>query len=461
VARYAAAVLGPAWRGAVEHGEDGDPGRTVTHEPHDEVMPGSGPSRDLGELFRLVVEASRDMIIVGRPDDAEWISPAVTELLGYSPEEFLGINISDLVHPDDLGPLQRARRDIAGGASLGGRIRVRHRDGAFRWLEARVRPLADPDGGFSGRSVSSWRAVDREVEALQRLRESEQRHRLLVDHITDGVVLERDGVVVWASPNLLEMLGWDPEHLVGLRILDIARDEIRPVLEEALEATAREESQTLRLQLPAVDGRHHWVEILTRPFFDADGTRDGTACSVRVIDDEIVAEQELERRARHDQLTGLLNRNEVLDRLDALGSDSRRAGTGAAVLFCDLDGFKAVNDTHGHAVGDLVLRTVADRVRGAVREDDLVARIGGDEMLVVLQHLHGVEEALAVADQIRRAVGQAIEGPHGRVSVTMSIGVAMVVPGDSSDAVIARADAAMYQVKEAGRDGVQRLPLDF
>jgi diguanylate cyclase (GGDEF)-like protein len=203
------------------------------------------------------------------------------------------------------------------------------------------------------------------------------------------------------------------------------------------------------------------VEILTRPFFDADGVRDGTACSVRVVDDEIEAEQELERRARHDQLTGLLNRNEVLDRLDALGSDSRRAGTGTAVLFCDLDGFKAVNDTHGHAVGDLVLRTVADRVRGAVREDDLVARIGGDEMLVVLQHLHGVDEALAVADQIRQAVAPVIEGRAGRVAVTMSIGVAMVVPGDTSDEVIARADAAMYQAKEAGRDGVQRLPLDL
>jgi diguanylate cyclase (GGDEF)-like protein/PAS domain S-box-containing protein len=444
-----------------EDGEDGDPGRTVTHEPHDEVMPGSGPSRDLGELFRLVVEASRDMIIIGRPDDDEWISPAVTELLGYTPEEYREVRTSGLVHPDDLAPLMRARQEIAHGASLGGRIRVRHRDGEYRWLEARVRPIPDPDGSFTGRSVSSWRSVDREVDTLERLRQSEQRYRLLVDHITDGVLLERDGYIVWASPNLFEMLGWDPEVLVGLRILDIVRPEIRPALERAFEVTARERSQTLRFQLPAVDGELHWTEILTRPFFDADGTRDGTACSIRLVDVEVEAEQELERRARHDQLTGLLNRKEVLDRLDALGSDSRRAGTATAVLFCDLDGFKAVNDSFGHAVGDVVLRSVADRVRGAVREDDLVARIGGDEMLVVLQHLHGVEEALVVADQIRRAVSPPIEARGARVVVTMSIGVAMVVPGDSSDAVVARADAAMYQVKEAGRDGVQRLPLDF
>jgi diguanylate cyclase (GGDEF)-like protein/PAS domain S-box-containing protein len=433
----------------------------VSEQGRDDAVDSGAPSRDLGELFRLVAEASRDMIVIGRPGDDEWISPAVTELLGYAPEEFLSISTSDLVHPDDQGPLLEAREVIATGEGVGGRLRVRHRDGSYRWLEARVRPVADPDGGFTGRSVSTWRSVDREVETMRKLRESEERYRLLVDHITDGVVLERDGVIVWASPNLVGMLGWDPEVLVGLRILDIVRPDIRPTLERALEVTAREESQTLRFQLPAVDGSFHWIEILARPFFDADGVRDGTACSVRMIDAEVEAEQELERRARHDQLTGLLNRNEVLDRLDALGLDVRRAGTETAVLFCDLDSFKSVNDTFGHAVGDSVLRTVAHRVRDGVREDDLVARIGGDELLVVLQHLHGVEPALAVADQIRRTVSQGIDGPDGPIVVTMSIGVAMVMPGDTSDAVIARADAAMYRVKEAGRDGVERPPPDL
>jgi diguanylate cyclase (GGDEF)-like protein/PAS domain S-box-containing protein len=438
-----------------------DRGRNVTDEAHEEGAGTGAPPQDLGELLRLVVEASRDMIVIGRPDQDEWISPSVTELLGYTPEEFKLIPLSELVHPDDLGPLHRARQVIAAGESLGGRLRLRHRDGSHRWLEARVRPMADPDGGFSGRSVSSWRDVDHEVETMRKLRDSEEHYRLLVDHITDGVVLERDGVIIWGSPNLAEMLGWNLDDLVGLRILDIVRPELRPTLERALEVTAREESQTLRFELPALDGRLHWIEIQARPFYDADGGRDGTACSIRMIGAEVAAEQELERRARHDQLTGLLNRNEVLDRLDALGLDVRRAGSETAVLFCDLDGFKGVNDTYGHAVGDLVLRTVAERVRGGVREDDLVARIGGDELLVVLQHLHGVDEALAVADQIRQAVSAAVEGPDGPIVVTMSIGVAMVVPGDTSDAVIARADTAMYRVKEAGRDGVQRLPLDL
>ena len=197
-----------------------------------------------------------------------------------------------------------------------------------------------------------------------------------------------------------------------------------------------------------------------RPFIDANGERDGTACSFRIVDAEVEVEAELQRRARYDQLTGLVNRKEIIDRLDTLGTDARHAGTESAVLFCDLDRFKVVNDTYGHAVGDLVLRAVAARVRSSVRAADVVGRIGGDELLVVLHHLHDVNEALAVADQIRRAASQPIAGPHGPVSVTISIGVTMVSPGDTSDDVIARADEAMYRAKEAGRDGVQRLPFE-
>ena len=104
---------------------------------------------------------------------------------------------------------------------------------------------------------------------------------------------------------------------------------------------------------------------------------------------------------------------------------------------------------------------VAARVRESVREGDLVARIGGDEMLVVLHHLHGIDDALAVADQVRRAVAQPIDSTVGPVTITVSIGVTTVVPGDTADAVIARADQAMYRAKQAGRDGVQRLPLDL
>jgi diguanylate cyclase (GGDEF)-like protein/PAS domain S-box-containing protein len=373
----------------------------------------------------------------------------------------MALDPTDLVHPDDRGGLLDLRGSIAVGEGVGGRCRVRHRDGTYLWLAARVRPLADADGAFSGRSISSWRSVHREVEAMARLKESEEHYRLLLENSTDGVALERDGILVWASPNLTGMLGWDPALWIGRPLMALVPGNQRDLLSRALEVSAQGHSQRLRFEVPGSDGHLHWLEVHTRPFHDARGERDGTSCTFRVVDAEVAAENELERRARYDQLTGLLNRNEVLERLDAVGGDLRRAGTEAAVLFCDVDGFKTVNDTHGHAIGDIVLRTVASRVRGTVREGDLVARIGGDELLVVLHHLHGVDEALAVADQVRRSVAEPVATARGPVGVTMSIGVAMVVPGDTADAVVARADSAMYRVKEAGRDGVQRLPLDL
>jgi len=407
--------------------------------------------------IRLAAEATRDMILIGRPGAPEWVSPSVTELLGHTPEDFLDQGMYAFVHPDDLASIVDATLPSVAGEEVGGRCRVRHADGGYRWMEGRARPLPDGDGSFTNRSISSWRNVDREVEVLAELRASEQRYRLLVDHVTDGVILARDGVIEWASPNLYGMLGWNPVDWIGLRILDLVRPELRGRLVEALEIDALGVEQTLRFELPAADGELHWLEFKTRPFVDADGRRDGTALSVRLVDAEVATERHLEHRARHDHLTGLLNRNEIIERLDVIGAEARRSGSESAVLFCDLDDFKAVNDTFGHAVGDLVLREVASRVRAAIRDDDLVARIGGDELLVVLHRLHGIEEAMSVADEIRRASCRPVTAPSAAVSVTMSIGVTMVARGDTADDVIARADEAMYRAKQDGRDRVHPL----
>jgi diguanylate cyclase (GGDEF)-like protein/PAS domain S-box-containing protein len=410
------------------------------------------------EMFRLAAESTRDMILIGRPGNPEWVSPSVTELLGHSPETFLAARTVSYVHPDDLDEEAPLRLPEAGGEEIGGRVRMLHADGTYRWMEARVRLLPDEDGTFTNRSISSWRNVDREVLAQTELQQSEERYRLLVENVSDGVALERDGMLVWASPNLHSMIGWDPEKWMGRGVVDFV--ERSDTVEIARTWSTDGERHTLRLRVLGADREVHWIEVLARPYIDAAGERDGTVCTFRLVDVEVDAEQELERRARYDQLTGLLNRKEIIDRLDAIGVDGRHPGNESAVLFCDLDDFKTVNDTHGHAVGDLVLKEVAGRVRHAIREGDLVARIGGDELLVVLHHLHGVEEAMVVAEEIRRATSKPVGGHTVPVVVTMSVGVTMVVHGDTADDVIARADQAMYRAKEAGRDGVQRQPLD-
>ncbi|MDT0164914.1 GGDEF domain-containing protein [Actinotalea sp. AC32] len=163
-----------------------------------------------------------------------------------------------------------------------------------------------------------------------------------------------------------------------------------------------------------------------------------------------IATEELRRRALHDDLTGLANRAAFFDRL-AERLDERQ-GVGFAVLFLDLDDFKAVNDTLGHAVGDQLLAEVARRIRGELRAGDTAARVGGDEFVVLLDDVASGDAALAVA----RRVGECLRAPYElgthQVTTTSSIGVAVGPQGvGTPDAIVAAADAAMYGAKRSGR----------
>ena len=165
-----------------------------------------------------------------------------------------------------------------------------------------------------------------------------------------------------------------------------------------------------------------------------------------------LATSELRRRALHDDLTGLANRAALWDRLSQRLDAAERRGTPFAVLFLDLDGFKAVNDALGHAVGDELLVEVARRITAELRAGDTAARVGGDEFVVLLDEVTTAEAALAVAHRVE----ERLRAPHelaGRpCTATGSIGVAVAGPGSASpDAIVAAADAAMYEAKRDGR----------
>ena len=209
-----------------------------------------------------------------------------------------------------------------------------------------------------------------------------------------------------------------------------------------------------RQRIRGADGTYHWVESNSRAYLDATGAEDGFLTSLRVVDALVATEGELARRARIDEVTGLLNRAEVLQHLGDLVARGRRRGDHVAVLFCDIDWFKNVNDKYGHATGDEVLRVTAERISTTIRKDDVAARFGGDEFLVALTGIHEREEALSVAEKMRLACREAIDMPEAVVHVTVSIGVAFACAGEPVDEVIADADRAMYRAKQTGRDRV-------
>ena len=161
-------------------------------------------------------------------------------------------------------------------------------------------------------------------------------------------------------------------------------------------------------------------------------------------------ERELNRRAQYDALTGLANRTLFEDRLrEALHrmAMSRRA---LGVMYLDLDGFKEINDTHGHAIGDEVLKVVASRLTKSVRRTDTVARLGGDEFTVVLQGLHGKADAIRIAETALHNLRRPMSVEHETLTVGASIGLAIAFPGDTLETVVQRADDAMYQAKGRG-----------
>ena len=194
-----------------------------------------------------------------------------------------------------------------------------------------------------------------------------------------------------------------------------------------------------------------YCTIALRALTHEDGSVSGAIACVTDVTDSTRMREELRRRATTDELTGCCNRAAILLALDAnIKSGQRRAER--AVLFIDLDGFKQVNDEHGHAAGDRLLRRIAERLRSAVREQDLVGRIGGDEFLILCPEIGGHEPAVALAERIaellRRDVALSAGGRQASIGVAWSSGESI-----GAEALIARADRAMYESKRerAGR----------
>lgn len=299
-----------------------------------------------------------------------------------------------------------------------------------------------------------WRDVSDRHEATERLAASEEQFRLLAENSTDVILhLDADDRVRWISPSVTPVLGWTQAECIGRDGKEFLADA------ETREQFGRDKARVLagqggtsrgRIRAAAVDG--HWMEIHSFPYRTSEGSVSGMVASMHVIDAQVRIEHDLEVRARIDSQTGLLNRRELLERLGAVVAGREQT---IGLLWCDIDGFKAINDAHGHAAGDEVLEALGERLRGHLRSaDDLAGRISGDELIVVLLGIDGIDEAIAFAEDLRRLAAEPIPAGDDVIRATISIGVTVAGPGEGVDAILARADDAMYRAKEAGKNRV-------
>lgn len=270
----------------------------------------------------------------------------------------------------------------------------------------------------------------------------------LTGHGVLAVGVLREGIIAWGSPAFLALFGLDPDT-TGKRFLDLVAPDDRAALAAALDQAHGAGMPPTPFRGQRTDGGSFDGEIVGTALELPGGP--GIAVALRDVSEQRRAEKQLSYLAFRDPLTELPNRALFFDRLHQTLVDARRHGSAFAVLIADLDGFKHVNDQHGHETGDALLQVAAKRLRAATREGDSVARIGGDEFAALLPRASTPEEASVVADRMAHALAAPIVIAGQTCQVGLSVGVALYpADGRDMDALVAHADGAMYAAKRAG-----------
>lgn len=301
-----------------------------------------------------------------------------------------------------------------------------------------------------------WRLVD-QVRLLTEQR-GQDRLAAMVEHSSDVVMLaDQTGRISYASPGLRSTLGYDPESWPGRRLLDVIVDDERADAERQFERLVEfghggtVEFETTLLH---ADGQHRKATVVIANLVGGSAV-DGVVATFRDVTEQRNLERQLSHRAFHDELTGLANRALLLDRMDHALRIARPESDPVVVLFVDLDDFKSVNDALGHAVGDQLLKTVADRIHRAAGTGDTAARLGGDEFALLLEDRGGIDRAIDVAESLLDSLREPVTIAGYDVVVLASVGIAVASPGMSTTSLLRDADIAMYEAKRAGKGQIR------
>jgi diguanylate cyclase (GGDEF)-like protein/PAS domain S-box-containing protein len=390
---------------------------------------------------------------------------------GRRPEEMLGRDMREL-----LGEAAYAVREPHVREALAGReanFDVPPATSGFnRHAHTRYVPDVRPDG-----SVAGFYVLASDVTALkeseERLRESEQQLSLALEGselaLFDWNIKTGE---VFLSEQWSVMLGGKPEltRTTFSALEEITHPDDKPLLYRAIREALKGLTTHYHAEHRVRAGSRGWIWIQSHGQVTA---RDSAGYATRLVGtnadvterkraEQELAESraELERAAWYDTLTGLPNRNLLSDRLEQLLARSRRTGQRLALFYLDLDGFKAINDSLGHAAGDQLLRQFAERLRRAVRSSDTVARLSGDEFVILLEDLRGREDSDAIASTIIAATREEFTIESNVLRVTTCIGIAFASGATSSADLLKQADAALYQAKRAGGDRYHVAQVD-
>lgn len=422
--------------------------------------------------YRTLIETIPAVTYVADWDELgsfRYVSPQVEGLLGHPPAHWLGNTgvWEEHIHPDDRARvLAETRYAYHQQKAFDCEYRMVAADGRVVWVWERDTVIRDEHGQPAlTQGIITDVTATRIAEAA--LAESEERNRGVVHALEEGLLIYgADGRVLSCNAAATRILGVPEDELLyrsadewPVRILQedgepLPRGEMPS--QRALRHTLPQRDVVLRVVQP--DGAEVWASVSSHPLVREGESRPyGAVTAFSDITERRRAQEQIAFLAYHDPLTKLPNRA-LLDEHLALGlARARRSGASVALLYVDLDDFKAVNDSLGHAAGDELLRRIAVRLRGVVRSTDLLARQGGDEFLILLTDLERDPRmaAEAVAKQVEQALLEPFMIADAEFEIGSSIGIS-IYPHDANDAdqLLRHADAAMYEVKQAGRGGI-------
>jgi diguanylate cyclase (GGDEF)-like protein/PAS domain S-box-containing protein len=298
-----------------------------------------------------------------------------------------------------------------------------------------------------------------ELRAQQAVRENEARFRSLVQHSSDVIaIVDADAVLRFVSPSMTRIFGYQVSEMLGARLTQFLHpDDVLGAL-DLIASAASEPGATARREWRVRHRDGHWLHAETAGtnLLDEPTVR-GIVLNTRDISERKALEAQLTHQAFHDPLTGLANRVLLLDRVGHALTVGRRQRQTLAVLFLDLDDFKVVNDSLGHAAGDRLLVTIAGRLRTCVRDCDTVARIGGDEFAILIEDATDEHSASMVAERIATALRRPIVLEGQDVFMTASIGIATATDEATAADLLRNADMAMYVAKSQGKGRHERF----
>ncbi|MEI8083386.1 MAG: PAS domain S-box protein [Actinomycetes bacterium] len=408
--------------------------------------------------YRLLAENASDIVWQLDSDGAiQWVSPSVKSVVGWSPDQLLGTDPSELTHPVDRASLAVWRGDLFAGAVVPEfELRIRTADSSYRWMAVQRRATSDDAGSETG-TIVSLRDIDLQVKAREQVDRSERMFRMAMDGAPQGMAIVRlDRRFLQVNHALCTMLGRDEQWLLEHTIADVTHPEDLEADLAGRDGLIRGDSQAIVAESRWLrsDGSELWITHSTgllrdeqqMPLFYVSHVQDNSEAHRLGI--------ELAHRASHDSLTGLMNRDDLQERITAALHRMPEFGGLSAVLYCDLDNFKLINDKHGHSVGDDVLKVTAERIAASLRHGDIVTRMGGDEFVVVLTEVTDVVDAVTVAQKIRDAVKEPLLIGSQFINVATSIGVAFDGQDTDANRLLRDADVALYAAKHSGRDQV-------